>query len=136
MSAKFEIQWTPIQNKFITWGSEIGLYEIVSLRDSNVPSKFFLKLIKISISTIRSYNFVALTLSNTTGANLLATNSTHHYVKCIDIYPKSDRDLLLAIGQGNGRVTLLTFGPTQYDSLSLPGKEFGKHFITNFDCQS
>lgn len=39
MSAKLEIQWTPIPNKFITWGSEIGLYEIVSLRDGSIPSK-------------------------------------------------------------------------------------------------
>ncbi|KAF5296730.1 hypothetical protein FQR65_LT10166 [Abscondita terminalis] len=103
MSAKLEIQWTPATNKFLTWGSEFNLYEIVPLRDGCIPT---------------------VKLSNTTGANLLATNSTHHYVKCIDIYPKSDSDLLLAIGQGNGRVTLLTFGPSQFDSLSLPGKEF------------
>ncbi|KAB0794498.1 hypothetical protein PPYR_11337 [Photinus pyralis] len=103
MSSKLEIQWTPAANKFITWGSELNLYETVSLRDGCIPT---------------------VKLSNTIGANLLATNSTHHYVKCIDIYPKCESDLLLAIGQVNGRVTLLTFGPSQFDSLSLPGKEF------------
>lgn len=68
-------------------------------------------------------------LSSHSGAHLLATNSTHHYVKCIDIYPKSDTDLLLAIGQANGRVTLVTFGSSEYDSQGLPGKEFGKTYF-------
>lgn len=70
--------------------------------------------------------FLALKLSTTTGANLLATNSNHHYVKCIDIYPKSESDLLLAIGQANGRVTLSTFGPSVYDTQGLTGKDLGK----------
>lgn len=72
--------------------------------------------------------FSALKLSNTTGANLLATNSNHHYVKCIDIYPKSESDLLLAIGQANGRVTLSTFGPSVYDTQGLTGKDLGADF--------
>lgn len=71
--------------------------------------------------------FAALKLSPTTGAHLLATNSNHHYVKCIDIYPKSESDLLLAIGQANGRVTLSTFGPSIYDTQGLTGKDLGKH---------
>lgn len=66
---------------------------------------------------------VGIKLSNTTGANLLATNSNYPYIKCIDIYPKSESDLLLAIGQGNGRVALSTFGPSIYDGQSLTGRE-------------
>lgn len=66
---------------------------------------------------------LAFKLSNTTGANLLATNSNHHYIRCIDIYPKSESDLLLAIGHANGRVTLTTFGPTIYDARGLTGKD-------------
>ncbi|KRT82735.1 WD40 domain-containing protein, partial [Oryctes borbonicus] len=102
MAGKLEIQWSPNRNKFITWGSEVCLYEIEHLKEQSVP------LIKLSPST---------------GAHLLATNSNYHYVKCIDIYPKSDKDLLLAIGQANGKVVLSTFGATIYDSQFLPGKE-------------
>lgn len=68
----------------------------------------------------------AIKLSNDTGAHLLATNSNHHYVKCIDVYPKSENDLLLAIGQANGKITLSTFGSSEFDSQGLPGKDLGK----------
>lgn len=64
-------------------------------------------------------------MSPLTGAHLLATNNNYHYVKCIDIYPKSDKDLLLAIGQANGKIVLSTFGASVYDSQLLPGKELG-----------
>ncbi|XP_044266200.1 GATOR complex protein MIOS-B [Tribolium madens] len=102
MSSKLEIQWTPITNKFITWGSEICLYEVHQDRDNVLQS---------------------IKLSSTTSANLLATNTNHHYVKCLDVYPKSDADLLLAVGLSNGRISLSTFGPTEYDALGLTGKE-------------
>lgn len=62
-------------------------------------------------------------ISDSTVAHLLATNSSHHYVKCIDIYPQLEPDILLAVGQANGKVVLTTFGPTTFDSLGLPGKE-------------
>lgn len=41
----------------------------------------------------------------------------------MDISPKSDADLLLAVGLSNGRISLSTFGPTEYDVLGLTGKE-------------
>lgn len=28
MSGKLEIQWTPVNKKFITWGADINLYQI------------------------------------------------------------------------------------------------------------
>nr|CAD7607014.1 unnamed protein product [Timema genevievae] len=64
-------------------------------------------------------------LSSATGANLLATNTSHQYVKCVDIYPQPEPDILLAIGQANGKVVLTTFGPTAFDTLGLAGKELG-----------
>lgn len=67
-------------------------------------------------------------ISNTHCAQLLATNTNHRYVRSVDIYPKSETDLLLAIGLTNGRVALSTFGPSEYDSRGFPGKELGiKH---------
>ncbi|KAJ8985000.1 hypothetical protein NQ317_016911 [Molorchus minor] len=102
MSGKLEIQWSPIPNKFITWGSEICLYEVQPARDTS------------------SHVFK---ISNTHCAQLLATNTNHHYVRSIDIYPKSESDLLLAIGLSNGRVALSTFGPSEHDPCGFPGKE-------------
>ncbi|GLH08738.1 GATOR complex protein MIOS [Gryllus bimaculatus] len=100
---KLEVQWSPVHvDKFITWGTEIFLYEIIPQKDA--------------LST-------SITVSDTTAANLLASNSSHHYVKCVDIYPQAEPDLLLAIGQANGKVVLTTFGPTTFDSRGLPGKE-------------
>lgn len=33
MAGKLEIQWSPNKNKFITWGTEVCLYEIEPLKD-------------------------------------------------------------------------------------------------------
>lgn len=72
------------------------------------------------------YPFTGLKVSDHSVAHLRATNTNNHYVKCIDIYPQQEQDILLAIGQANGKVVLSTFGPTVFDSLGLSGKEFGK----------
>lgn len=58
-------------------------------------------------------------------AQLVATSSNHHYVRSVDIYPKCDENILLAVGLANGRVALTTFGPSEYDVIGYPGKEFG-----------
>lgn len=71
-------------------------------------------------------SLTGLKISDHTVAHLLATNTSNHYVKCIDIYPEQEPDILLAIGQANGKVVLSTFGPTAYDSLGFTGKEFGE----------
>lgn len=62
-------------------------------------------------------------------SNLLATISNIHYIKCIDIYPQPEEDILLAIGQANGKVVLNTFGPSVFDSLGYSGKELSKFAI-------
>nr|CAD7572092.1 unnamed protein product [Timema californicum] len=78
-------------------------------------------------ATEAAYYFVVtgVNLSSATGASLLATNTSHQYVKCVDIYPQPEPDILLAIGQANGKVVLTTFGPTAFDTLGLAGKELG-----------
>ncbi|KAJ9588221.1 hypothetical protein L9F63_018385 [Diploptera punctata] len=101
---RLEVQWSPVHpDKFITWGTEISLYEVLPLKDAQKSS--------------------CLKVSNTTAANLLATNSSHHYVKCVDIYPQPEPDILLAIGQANGKIVFTTFGPTAFDAIGLTGKE-------------
>lgn len=72
--------------------------------------------------------FPDVKLSELTGAQLLATNANHHYVKCIDIYPKVNSDLFLAIGQANGRIMLTSFGPSEFEGIGLAGKELGINF--------
>lgn len=64
-------------------------------------------------------------ISDSTVAHLLATNTSHHYVKCIDICPQPEQDILLAVGLANGKVVLTTFGPTTLDAHNLTGKELG-----------
>ncbi|KAJ8949341.1 hypothetical protein NQ314_008261 [Rhamnusium bicolor] len=102
MTGKLEIQWSPIHNKFITWGSEVCLYEILPARETSTH---------------------VFKISDTHCAQLLATNINHHFARSIDIYPKSETDLLLAIGLTNGRVALSTFGPSEHDCYGFPGKE-------------
>lgn len=65
-------------------------------------------------------------MSDKTEAHLVASNGNYHYVKCVDIYPQKSPDLLLALGQANGKAVLTTFGPTTYDALGINGKEFGE----------
>lgn len=35
MSTRLEIQWTPILNRFITWGPDISLYEVGHLCENS-----------------------------------------------------------------------------------------------------
>lgn len=69
--------------------------------------------------------FLGVDISETSVAHLLATSSNHHYVKCVDICPQPEPDILLAVGQANGKVVLTTFGQTAFDSLGLAGLELG-----------
>lgn len=69
------------------------------------------------------FAFSDIIISENTCARLLATNSNYRYVKCIDIYPKSESDILLAVGQANGKISLTTFGPSVFDSVGLAGVE-------------
>uniref|UniRef100_A0A8D8RAA1 WD repeat-containing protein mio n=1 Tax=Cacopsylla melanoneura TaxID=428564 RepID=A0A8D8RAA1_9HEMI len=106
---RLEVQWSPVHpKKFITWGNEIFLYETCTSKQAKAPS---------------------VPISSSTYAHLLATNSYHHYVKCVDIYPHVEpADMLLALGQANGKVVLTTFGPSAYDALGLTGLELSpKH---------
>ncbi|CAH1999922.1 unnamed protein product [Acanthoscelides obtectus] len=112
MTGKLEIQWSPIENKFITWGAGICLYEVYSTLPESVPSS---NVFKISESRY---------------AELKTTNGNFNYTRSIDIYPKCEVDLLLAIGLTNGRVSLATFNPSpEHDIKGYVGKELGKESI-------
>lgn len=70
------------------------------------------------------YLLIGLVLSYDIAANLIATSNSHRYVKCIDIYPKPESDLMLAIGHANGKVTFCTFGLATANN-TLAGLELG-----------
>lgn len=134
------MQWSPVHpDKFITWGTDINLYEVKPLRDAPQSSQYIsLTNLLHALTKIEDFSQClqhmysqhyffcqGIKISETTVAHLLASNSNHPYVKCVDIYPHNDTDVLLAIGQINGKVVLTTFGPTVFDCLGLSGKELG-----------
>lgn len=47
-------------------------------------------------------------------------------MKCVDIYPQPEADVLLAVGQANGKVVLCSFGPSAHDSAGVAGMELSK----------
>ncbi|KAL1137877.1 hypothetical protein AAG570_009573 [Ranatra chinensis] len=102
---RLEVLWSPVHyDKFVAWGTEIFLYQTLpKTKDASDSS--------------------GIELSEMSSAQLLATNSNHHYLKCVDIYPKEEPDVLLAVGQANGKVALSTFGPSAFDASGLAGME-------------
>nr|CAH7764238.1 unnamed protein product [Callosobruchus chinensis] len=106
MTGKLEIQWSPIENKFITWGAGICLYEVYSTLPESVANSHVFKV------------------SESHYAELKMTNSNFNYTRSIDVYPKCEADILLAIGLTNGRVSLATFHPSpEHDVRGYVGKE-------------
>lgn len=105
VSVGLEIVWSPVHyDKFIAWGPELFLYEIGPILEQ--PFKGSQSCFKTSENT---------------QAVLLATNSSHRYVKCLDVYPKPDSDVLLAVGQANGKVSITSFGVIASEAV---GREF------------
>lgn len=108
-SSRLEVNWSPYHaNKFFTWGNDISLYEVKFSKEQHKQAD--------------------IPISENTSARLLATNSNYRFVKCIDVYPKSESDLLLAVGQANGKVSLTTFGPSIFDTVGLAGIELNPRY--------
>ncbi|XP_015363870.1 PREDICTED: WD repeat-containing protein mio-A-like [Diuraphis noxia] len=119
---KLEVQWSPVhKNKFITWGPDIRMYEVINTT--------------ISEGSKSSDTPKGLVLSSNTAANLLATSTNHRYVKCIDIYPKPESEIMLAIGHANGKVTFCTFGLATVNN-TLAGLELGPNSRFSRQCNA
>ncbi|KAG8255982.1 hypothetical protein J6590_079341, partial [Homalodisca vitripennis] len=85
-------------------------------------------LITVICKAINKSYIMSVDITESTVAHLLAIIANHHYVKCVDIYPQPGADVLLAVGQANGKVVLTCFGPSMYDGLGLAGLELApKH---------
>ncbi|CAG2055807.1 unnamed protein product [Timema podura] len=101
----------------------VGQRDIINLPEICCSSSWVQPRAGSEVESWEGDESASVNLSSATGANLLATNTSHQYVKCVDIYPQPEPDILLAIGQANGKVVLTTFGPTAFDTLGLAGKE-------------
>ncbi|XP_048578803.1 GATOR complex protein MIOS isoform X2 [Nematostella vectensis] len=93
---KWEVQWSPNHSdKFIAFNHEICLYKTVTAKDATKSSGCRNQAIK---------------LSDESYAVPLSVIGDVQSLKCIAWYPHSNPDDLLAIGQGNGRVVITSFG--------------------------
>ncbi|CAB3376755.1 Hypothetical predicted protein [Cloeon dipterum] len=108
-SSRMDILWAPSHpDKFVTWGTDIYLYEVSMQREMPKPSSF-------RISALAS-------------ANLVSTITNQQYIKCVAIHPHPAREILMAAGLANGKVALTAFGPVEFDAKGLAGKELSpKH---------
>ncbi|KAG1694135.1 GATOR complex protein MIOS [Nymphon striatum] len=103
---KLDIIWSPIHNdRFLTVGTEISLYQIEE--------------IKSSVQKPSSVN-----ISETEHASVLCVNSDFSYLKCVAWYPKVTTDLLLAVGLASGKVVITSLGDCSPDSQRFVGREF------------
>ncbi|XP_013399099.1 GATOR complex protein MIOS-like isoform X2 [Lingula anatina] len=111
MSLKLDLLWSPNrEEEFVTFGQELTLFQVVKT-DSSLGSAQVSGATRISDSTL---------------AIPLSVNSEIQYVKCVAWYPGHDPHQLIAVGQANGRIILVSFGQGgNKDPNDLVGKEFG-----------
>lgn len=129
MATKLDIRWTPIENRFITWSYDsLSLYEAKPLQHTQQNGKFhqFLCLV------INYYELVAIKISNRYGTELIGNVSIQNYLKCVDIHPKCENDLLFALGLSNGNIKLATFSQLEWEPKPTPAKEIGLYLIYTY----
>ncbi|XP_053373892.1 GATOR complex protein MIOS-like [Mercenaria mercenaria] len=100
-----KVSWAPLdKNKFLTYtNSIINLYDTRCIQGEPIPKG-------------------SLHISDDLYATSLATLSDVHLTKCVEWYPGTTSDHLIAIGQANGKVLLSNFG--RKGTSELIGKEF------------
>ncbi|XP_018011442.1 GATOR complex protein MIOS-A [Hyalella azteca] len=114
MGVKAEILWCPTASDiFLTWGSDIQIYQTRNVAASAETSSSLLGGFQISDSTV---------------ASLICTSTDYSYIKCVawsnTVAP--DGAKLLAVGQANGKVhvtslaTLLGDGAQQHNREYVP----------------
>ncbi|XP_066259323.1 GATOR2 complex protein MIOS [Euwallacea similis] len=110
MAAKLEVMWSPIANRFILWGGDIiTCYQIKPSRER--------------IFTAGVYN-----VSNTHIAEMICVANNQHQVKCMDIYPHSQGDEVVALGGSGGKITVTYMAKLAWDGSGLPKREFSSKF--------
>ncbi|XP_067931890.1 GATOR2 complex protein MIOS-B-like [Watersipora subatra] len=109
---QLDIFWSASdRNKYLVFGSELFLYQ-VDEQDHNISTEH------------------ASDEPGTYG-KFLARYSETQFAKCMSWYPKADKDYLVAIGQANGSISLISLDKKKIDDLI--GREYvPKHGRTCF----
>ncbi|XP_031631806.1 GATOR complex protein MIOS [Contarinia nasturtii] len=103
-----EIHWFPRHsNRFVTWGSEINLYQVKNTDD-----------VDHRVSTN-----INLDISLATTATLLASETRYQYIRCVAPSFRSSGDLLLAVGLANGKVGLSNFVSSNENNIEFTPKQ-------------
>ncbi|XP_054158947.1 GATOR complex protein MIOS-B-like [Oppia nitens] len=115
---KIDINWSPIADRFITFGNDLKLFQCETIAKESPKS------------------FAGTQLSDKIYANIIATNSEIQFVKCIAINPKpihSENDVLLATGHTSGKVLLTSFHYNP-DNTGVIGREFVPKHARQCNC--
>lgn len=115
-----EIYWFPkINDRFVTWGSEINLYQVKYHTDPLVDRD-------PQCYTSTDNNFE---ISNTTTATLLASETRYQHIRSLVPSFHTENELV-AIGSSTGKVNLCNFMASSAENII----EFSK-FIVGFVIQ-
>ncbi|XP_076029287.1 GATOR complex protein mio [Oratosquilla oratoria] len=108
-SVRLNVQWSPvIEDQFLTWGSDLQLYQAHD------------------ISASENVQAPKLQLGPRSAATLLGTNNDIQYIKCVAWCPAPEpqpHSQIIAVGQATGKVTFTSFSKGSY-SKGLKGREF------------
>ncbi|XP_050310111.1 GATOR complex protein MIOS [Anthonomus grandis grandis] len=106
MTTRLEALWSPIPQRFIIWGGDtITSYQLAPKKEAG--------------PAIGVYN-----VSKTHVGELICSASNQHQVKCMDIYPHSQGDEIVALGGSGGKVTVTYMAKLAWEGSGLPKKEF------------
>lgn len=108
-----EVHWFPTHgDRFLTWGSEINLYQLKSSDevDQDVATS---EPLELSLSE-RCLNDIILAdinlnISASTTAILMAAEARYQYIRCVAPSFRRNGELVLGVGLANGKVALCNF---------------------------
>ncbi|KAG4079310.1 hypothetical protein HA402_008002 [Bradysia odoriphaga] len=101
-----ELYWFPkYQDRFITWGSEINLYQT-----------------KEEVAGQRLQTNIQIVISSKKTATLLATETRYQYIRCVAPSYRAN-ELCLGVGLANGKVGLCNFVPSTENNIEFTPKQ-------------
>lgn len=108
-----EVHWFPSHgDRFLTWGSEINLYQLKSShevdQDVATSEPLVLSLSERCLNDIILAD-INLNISASTTAILLAAEARYQYIRCVAPSFRRNGELVLAVGLANGKVGLCNF---------------------------
>lgn len=135
-----ELYWFPkYQDRFITWGSEINLYQT---KDEEPGQRLQTSenLVSVtegqhSIFTTCCYTDIQINISSKKTATLLATETRYQYIRCVAPAYRAN-ELCLGVGLANGKVGLCNFVPSTENNIEFSKTVALQLFIQRFNVNS